>query len=90
MFEISIGNAGNTTDGFVPLETYADLSALDDSDGINYKMDLVNQSNNFFTLLDTCMQATWRSTTSPQFCQTWDKNNYFLHFGDEKPTLFVR
>ena len=39
MFEISLGNAGNTTDGFQPLEGYADLSALDDTDGQKYLID---------------------------------------------------
>ena len=33
VFEISLGNAGNSTDGFQPLESYADLSSLDDSEG---------------------------------------------------------
>ena len=33
VFEISLGNAGNSTDGFQPLESYADLSSLDDTDG---------------------------------------------------------
>ena len=33
IFEISLGNAGNSTDGFLPLESYADLSILDDTDG---------------------------------------------------------
>ena len=33
VFEISLGNAGNSTDGFQPLESYADLSSLDESDG---------------------------------------------------------
>ena len=72
-FEISIGNAGNSTDGFSPLETWADLSALDDSGG-----------------MDTCLQATWRSTCPADTCQSWDKSNYFLQFGDEKPTMYVR
>ena len=71
-FEISIGNAGNSTDGFSPLETWADLSSLDDSG------------------MDTCLQATWRSTCPPDTCQTWDKSNYFLQFGDEKPCMYVR
>ena len=34
VFEISLGNAGNSTDGFQPLESYADLSSLDDTDGM--------------------------------------------------------
>ena len=25
-----------------------------------------------------------------EYCQTLDKNNYYLQFGDEKPTMYVR
>ena len=40
--------------------------------------------------LDFSTQATWKSTTPAVTCQTLDKNNYFIPYGDEKPTVYVR
>ena len=89
-FEISLGNAGNSTDGFTPLESYADLSVLDDTDGNLGKLDPCHLFDDTKYLSDICLQATWRSTTPVEHCQTLDKNNYYLQFGDEKPTMYVR
>ena len=40
--------------------------------------------------LEFSAQATWKSTTPAVSCQTLDKNNYFIPYGDEKPTVYVR
>ena len=78
--EISLGNAGNTTDGFTPLETFADLSCLEEASAGGGAGDRGDGS----------LQATWRSASPPLLPSSWDRNNFFLMFGDQKPVMYLR
>ena len=94
--EISLGNAGNTTDGFTPLETFADLSCLEEA-SVRRVQILSGQyqhqggaGGGAADRGDGSLQATWRSASPALLPSSWDRNNFFLMFGDQKPVMYLR
>ncbi|XP_050710389.1 otoferlin-like isoform X3 [Eriocheir sinensis] len=74
-FELSIGNAGNSLDGWSSVKPSSDD---EESDG---------ESGPESITADT---TTWHSMTPPAKPMTNDKLYYFLPFWDDKPCLYVR
>ncbi|KAG0710969.1 Otoferlin [Chionoecetes opilio] len=74
-FELSVGNAGNSLDGWSSAKPSSDD---EDSEG---------ESGPESVTADT---TTWHSMTQPVKPMTNDKLYYFLPFWDDKPCLYVR
>ncbi|KAF2368428.1 C2 domain [Trinorchestia longiramus] len=74
-FELSIGNAGNSFDGYSAMRH---SSGDDESEEDSGPESVIAES------------SMWQSTTPPMKPMTNDKIYYFLPYWDDKPCLFVR